>query len=157
MKLSTRTDPQDPADELIAQNDAATADDYNEVDFCNIYSGSSLVTPSVRTRFSLVREVPAPSKDSIVQEYRMGKRAAAGEKVALLYFECTSKKFYMGAGATVLVHGYSRIYNEVTVSEDVARQDNLRIIYESSRALSKLLGCKSNAELPAAFTMPPKA
>jgi hypothetical protein len=154
-KLTFYGDPQDAAGQLVAQYDSGVRD--KEVSFCRIHQGSSVVTPEVEVRFSLVQEVPEPSKDSIVTEYRMGESASAGVKVGILYFECTSKKLSLGAGATVLVHGVSRVSGEVTEPEDAARQDNLRIIYESSRFLSKLLGCKSNAGLPTTFAMPPEA
>lgn len=86
----------------------------------------------------------------------MGKVARATTKKGLLYFECSSSKFSLGAGATVLVRGESRTSDEVTEAEDAAQEDNLRIVYESSRAFSELLGCKTNAGLPDSFTMPPK-
>lgn len=148
--------PQETADELAAQHDSGTADVFDEIPFCRIHEGSSVVIPEVEVEFSLAQDIPEPSKDTIVKEYRMGKSASAGAKVGILYFECSSKKFSLGAGATVLVMGVARVSGEVTEPEGMARRDNLRIIYESSRALSKLLDCKSNAGLPASFTMPPE-
>ncbi len=86
----------------------------------------------------------------------MAKTALAGVKVSVLYFECSSKKFSLGAGATVLIRGEFRATLEPSEREDAARQDTLRVVYESSRILSGLLNCKSNAGLPATFTMPPE-
>ena len=86
----------------------------------------------------------------------MGKSALGGVGVGVLYFECSSKKFSLGAGATVLVRGEVRSRYQTSEPEDAAREDNLRIIYESSRALSDLLDCQSNAGLPVSFSMPPE-
>jgi hypothetical protein len=154
--ISFYGDPQDAADKLVAQYAAGAAGDFDEVSFCRIHQGSAVVIPEVEVKFSLTQKLPESSKQSILDDYRMGKSASAGAKVGLLYFECSSKRFALGAGATVLVMGASRVSGEVTEPEDKAQQDNLRIIYESSRTLSGLLGCKSNAGLPSSFTMPPE-
>ncbi|MFE9626876.1 hypothetical protein [Streptomyces sp. NPDC006527] len=156
IKISRSGDPKDAADELVANYDAGTPDSADRLDFCRFYRGSEVVIPAVEVRFSLTRKVEALSKNSIVDEYRMGRSARANDRLGILYFECTSDRFYLGGGATVLVRGESRVNPEPAASGVTAREDNLRIIYESSRAFSDLLGCKSNAGLPASFTMPPE-
>ncbi|MEV6178663.1 hypothetical protein [Streptomyces sp. NPDC052015] len=149
-------DPQGAVDGLVAQYDAGTASEWNDEDFCGAYKGSAGLD-SVRVRFSLAEEPPEKGNvASPFKEYRMAKAAIAGVKVGVLYFECFSDKFSSGAGATVLVRGEVRSRYETSESADAAREDTLRIVYESSRALSDLLDCKSNAGLPASFTMPPE-
>lgn len=155
-EVSYSGSPQAAADELILQQTTGEAKGSNFVDFCRFYKGSSVVTPAVRVIFSLEQEVSTLGKDPIVNEFRMGKSARAGERLGILYIECSSEKFSAGAGATVLVRGESRMNDEITESEAAAQKDNLRIIYESSRALVGLLDCKSKAGLPATFTMPPE-
>ncbi|KOU55240.1 hypothetical protein ADK57_45150 [Streptomyces sp. MMG1533] len=110
----------------------------------------------MQVEFSLVQEVSERAEGTIGKDYRMGKLARASTKLGVLYFECSSKRFSLGAGATVLVRGESRTNDEVTETEEAAQEDNLRIIYESSRAFSDLLKCKSHAGLPADFKMPPE-
>jgi hypothetical protein len=156
VKINHYGDPKDAADELIANYDAGTPDKVDRLDFCSFYRESDEVIPVVRVRFSLEQEIEELTKDSIVEEYRMGKSARTNDRLGILYFECTSDRFYLGAGATVLIRGEARVSLEAAESEVAAQEDNLRIIYESSRAFSDLLGCKSNAGLPASFTMPPK-
>ncbi|MFE0449817.1 hypothetical protein ACFW2D_00715 [Streptomyces sp. NPDC058914] len=156
MKISYYGDPEDTADELIANFDAGTPEEATRLDFCSFYKGNEVVTPSVRVRFSLEQEVEALGENSIVDEYRMGKSARAGDKLGILYFECTSDRFYLGAGSTVLIRGESRVSFEAAETGTAAREDNLRIIHDSSRAFADLLDCKSNAGLPAGFTMPPE-
>jgi hypothetical protein len=157
VKIRFSGHPEDTAGDFVAKYDAGVADEAEDLDFCRIYRESAEVLPSVEVRFSLVQEIPESSDDSIGAEYRMGKVARATTKKGVLYFECSSAKFSLGAGATVLVRGESRTIDEVTESENAAQEDNLRIVYASSRAFSELLGCKSNAGLPDSFTMPPQA
>ncbi|MFG2128257.1 hypothetical protein ACGFNV_10695 [Streptomyces sp. NPDC048751] len=149
-------DPQRAADGLVAQYDAGTASEWAEEGFCAAHEGSAGLD-SARVTFSLAQEVPEEGKvASIFKEYRMAKAALAGIKVGVLYFECSSGNFASGAGATVLVRGEVRSRYETSEAEGAARKDTLRVVYEASRALSKLLGCKSNAGLPSSFSMPPE-
>ncbi|MEU0111574.1 hypothetical protein ABZ313_40385 [Streptomyces sp. NPDC006251] len=146
----------DSADELVSHYDSGAPGEAHNLDFCRVYRGSSEVMPSVQVEFSLVQEVEKREESAIGKDYRMGVLARASTKLGVLYFECSSKRFNSGAGATVLVRGESRSNDEVSESEKAAQEDNLRIIYESSRAFSDLLDCKSNAGLPADFKMPPE-
>ncbi|MGI5194462.1 hypothetical protein ACQEVY_12640 [Streptomyces sp. CA-288835] len=156
VKVTFLGDPQGAADGLVAQYDAGTASEWDDEDFCGAHKGSAGLD-SVQVRFALAQEIPKKGEAaSIFKEYRMAKAALAGVKVGVLYFECSSEKFASGAGATVLVRGEVRSRYETSESEDAAREDTLRIVYESSRAFSGLLECKSNAGLPANFKMPPE-
>lgn len=147
-------DVQRTADELVGQYDAGVNDPNADIDFCGAHRGSSGLA-SAFVRFSLPQEVPEEGKvASIFKEYSMGKAALAAAKVGVLYFECSSEKFGGGAGTAVLVRGEVRSSYEATESEAAAREDNLRIVYESSRALSGQLQCKSNSGLSADFKMP---
>ncbi|MBO7937212.1 hypothetical protein JTP77_014930 [Streptomyces sp. S9] len=146
-------DPQGAADGLVAQYDAATASEYDYEEFCGVHRGEAGV-PAARVRFSLAEEAPEGEAARIFKRYRMGKAALAGVKVSVLYFECSSTTFSLGAGATVLVRGEFRATNEPSESEDAAREDTLRVVYEASSALSGLLDCESHAGLPSSFTMP---
>lgn len=150
-------DPADVAGELIAKVDAGTPAEADHLEFCSIYRESGEVIPAVRVRFSVEEKVESLGKSPIVREFRMGKSARAGDRLGILYFECSSAKFALGAGGTVLVRGESRVSFEPSETGAAAQEDNLRIVYEYSRAFADLLGCKSNAGLPATFTMPPKA
>jgi hypothetical protein len=156
VKVNRYGHPKDAADGLIANHDAGTLGKADNLGFCSFYRETVEAIPSVEVKFSLVEDIPEKSDDSIGEYYRLGKAAVATTKKGVLYFECSSKKFSMGDGAAVLVRGESRTNDEVTESEAAAREDNLRIVYESSRALSDLLGCKSNAGLPSSFSMPPE-
>jgi hypothetical protein len=144
------------ADEVVSNYDSGAPGEANNLDFCRIYRESSEVMPSVQVEFSLVQEVEKREEGTIGKDYRMGVLARASAKLGVLYFECSSTRFKSGAGATVLLRGESRSNDDVSESEKVAPEDNLRIIYESSRAFSGLLECKSNAGLPADFKMPPE-
>lgn len=155
-KTSFLGDPQGAAGGLVAKYDAGAAKERDYEYFCGVHEGSAGLA-SAQVRFSLVQEFPKKGEAaSIFKEYRMAKVALAGVKVGVLYFECSSKKFSLGAGATVLVRGEVRSLYETSESESAAREDTLRIVYESSRALSELLDCGSNAGLPATFSMPPE-
>ncbi|MFJ4280731.1 hypothetical protein [Streptomyces massasporeus] len=146
----------DSADELVSNYDSGAPGEANNLDFCRAYRDSSEVMPSIQIEFSLVQEVEKREETTIGQDYRMGVLARASTKLGVLYFECSSKRLNSGAGATVLVRGESRSNDEAAESEKATQEDNLRIIYESSRAFSSLLDCKSNAGLPATFKMPPE-
>jgi hypothetical protein len=155
-KATILGDPQRAADGLVAQHDTGTVSEWDDEYFCSAHRGSAGLD-SARVEFSLAEEPPeAGQVASIFKEYRMAKSALAGIKVGVLYFECSSKKFSSGTGATVLVRGEVRSRYETSEPEDAAREDTLRIVYESSRILSGLLDCKSNAGLPNSFTMPPE-
>lgn len=144
------------ANEIVSSYDSGASGEAENLDFCRIYRGSSEVMPSVQVEFSLVQEVEKREEGTIGKDYRMGVLSRANAKLGVLYFECSSARFKSGAGATVLVRGESRSNDEVTESGKAAPEDNLRIIYESSRAFSGLLECKSNAGLPTDFKMPPE-
>lgn len=156
VKTTFLGDPQGAADGLVAKYDSGTASEWDYENFCGAHKGSAGLE-SVKVRFSLAQELPEKGEvASIFKEYRMGKAALAGIKVGVLYFECSSEKFASGAGATVLVRGEVRSRYETSESEDAAREDTLRIVYESSHTFSDMLECKSNAGLPADFKMPPE-
>ncbi len=156
VKVTYIGSPQRTADHLVALHDAGNVSEWDEANFCGAHKGSAGLE-SVQVKFSLAEESPKTGHAaSIFKEYRMAKAALAGIKVGVLYFECSSKKFAAGAGATVLVRGEVRSRYETSEPEETAREDTLRIIYESSRALSDLLGCNSNAGLPSSFSMPPE-
>ncbi|MEU9571760.1 hypothetical protein AB0D62_18080 [Streptomyces massasporeus] len=146
----------DSADELVSNYDSGAPGKAKNLDFCRVYRESSEVMPSIQVEFSLVQEVEQREESTIGKDYRMGVLARASGKLGVLYFECSSKRFDSGAGATVLVRGESRSNDHVAESEKAAREDNLRIIYESSRAFSDLLDCKANAGLPDDFKIPPE-
>jgi hypothetical protein len=148
--------PQEAAERLVAQYDAGTPDKSSAVDFCDVHKEAAGLD-SAQVSFSLAQDVPERGKSaSVFKEYRMAKAALVGTKVGVLYFECTSKRWAAGTGATALVRGEVRSRYETSAPDSTARQDALRVTYESSLFLSELLGCKSNADLPAAFTMPPE-
>ncbi|MFI5677774.1 hypothetical protein [Streptomyces cellulosae] len=156
VKVTYLGNPQRTADHLVAQHDVGSASEWDDTNFCGVHTGSTGLE-SVRVSFSLPEEPHETGHAaSIFKEYKMAKAALAGVKVGVLYFECSSKKFAMGAGATVLIRGEVRSRYETSEPEEAAREDTLRIVYESSRALSDLLGCKSNAGLPSSFSMPPE-
>ena len=154
---SYRGDPQRTVDWLIGQHMTGKIDPYKDMTFCGAYKGSS-GRDSVMVSFSLAQEAPAEGKAaSVFTEYRMGKSALASTKKGVLYFECIGGKFGGESGESVLIRGESQNrYSEVTESPDAARKDNLHIVYESSRTLSGMLGCKSNSGLSSSFKMPPE-
>ncbi|WP_159053166.1 hypothetical protein [Streptomyces regalis] len=155
-KVAYLGNPQGAADDLVALYDTGTASEWDEVDFCGAHKGSEGLG-SVQVRFALADKLPEEGNvASIFKKYSMAKAALAGVKVGVLYFECSSKNFASGAGATVLVRGEVRSRYETSEPEEAAREDALRIVYESSRAVADLLACKSNAGLPGSFTMPPE-
>ncbi|WP_225840072.1 hypothetical protein [Streptomyces sp. NK08204] len=108
--------------------------------FCGAYEGLSGLD-SVGVDFSLAQELPEKGEAaSIFTKYIMGKTALASTKVAVLYFNCSSGKF---DGATVLIRGEVRSRYDVTEPPAAAREDNLRILHDSSQTLSALLKCKA--------------
>ncbi|MGW3017695.1 hypothetical protein [Streptomyces longwoodensis] len=148
--------PQEAAERLVAQYDAGTPDKSRAVDFCDVHKEAAGLD-SAQVSFSLAEDVPERGRSaSIFKEYRMAKAALVGTKVGVLYFACASKQLAAGKGGTVLVRGEVRSRYETSAPDSTARQDALRVIYESSFSFSKLLGCKSNADLPETFTMPPE-
>lgn len=157
-KISGHGSPRSSVEKLVNRYDAGLteAQASKRVDFCGYYIGPSVVMPAVQVRFSFEGEMLDLGTDSVVRKYRMAESAYAANRMGSIYFECSSDRFAVGAGATVLVHGESRSLGEPAEAGVAARRDNLRIIYESSRVFSELLGCKSNAGLPSTFMMPPE-
>jgi hypothetical protein len=146
-------DPQRTVDQLAEQYLKGKADSQ-DFTLCGAYKRSSGLD-SVRVQFSLAHELPEKGKSaSFFKEYRMGKAALAGTKVAVLYFECTSAQF---SGTNQLVRGEVRSRYEVDEPSTAAREDNLRIVHDSSRALSGLLKCKAGSGVTDSFKMPPAA
>ncbi|MGW1597056.1 hypothetical protein [Streptomyces sp. NPDC002343] len=144
-------DPRRTADQLAAQYLTGRADETG-LSFCGAYAGSS-GPASVEVQFSLSRALPrkrAAAAD--FKEYRMGKAALVGAKTAFLYFDCSSSKF---DGTTQLIRGEVRTTYEDTEPPAVAREDHLRVLHDSSRVLSGLLGCGQGSGITGAFTMPP--
>ncbi|MDN3265546.1 hypothetical protein QWJ26_38235 [Streptomyces sp. CSDS2] len=84
----------------------------------------------------------------------MGKAALVGPKTASLYFDCSSAKF---GGTTQLLRGEIRATYEDTEPPAAARKDHLRVLHDSSRALSDLLGCEGGSGITGEFVMPPAA
>ncbi|MFG2931950.1 hypothetical protein [Streptomyces achromogenes] len=84
----------------------------------------------------------------------MRKAALVGPRTASLYFDCSSAKF---DGTTQLVRGEVRTAYEDTEPPAAARKGHLRVLHDSSRALSDLLGCEGGTGITGAFAMPPEA
>ncbi|MEU7414155.1 hypothetical protein AB0B40_33425 [Streptomyces sp. NPDC042638] len=150
-KVEYEGDPALTANQLVTQY-LTGKPDQREYFFCGAYKDSS-EHESVRIDFSLTHVLPrADTTGSEFQGYRMGKAARVSSRAGYLYFDCSSAKFDR---TTQLVHAELEPIFRVTETAAAAREDNLRVLHGSSRALSRLLGCEKGTGITGAFTMPP--
>ncbi|MYY00052.1 hypothetical protein GT045_35990 [Streptomyces sp. SID486] len=150
-KVEYEGDPALTASQLAAQYLTGKAD-QKDYFFCGAYRGSA-EHESVRINFSLTQELPrASTTGSEFKGYRMGKLARVSSRAGYLYFDCSSVKFDR---TTQLVRAEIDPITGVTEPSDAAREDNLRVLHGSSRALSRLLECEPGTGITGSFTVPP--
>ncbi|MEU3525564.1 hypothetical protein AB0E62_17105 [Streptomyces sp. NPDC038707] len=143
-------EPRRTAEQLAAQYLTGKTDETG-LSFCGAYTKSS-GPASVEVEFSLSRRLPRERATATdFTRYRMGKTALVGTKTAFLYFDCASAKF---DGTTQLVRGEVRTAHENAEPPAAARKDHLRVLHDSSRALSGLLGCETGSGITGPFVMP---
>ena len=124
-------------------------------ELCTAYASS--FNNGTSFTYALENELPRRDIDPRFTQYGMGALTLAKAKSAYLFMECKSPRFELPTSDPILLSG--EIYNGHLPDsrDDVARDENLRLLHAVSLALVRELHCKNDAGLPTTFRMSPKA
>ncbi|MFF9818344.1 hypothetical protein [Streptomyces sp. NPDC014006] len=142
---------------LVSEYRTHGTDEVVRAGFCWLYGGEKDLS-DITISFAVSDRVPRPNEvASMFTPYRLGALALTSPQRAVIYLKCSSVKFASdGSRQTIVLRGETN--NRYTPHDTAAASsNNLVVMHSASLALSKALGCESNAGLPNQYSMPPKA
>ncbi|MFI6208719.1 hypothetical protein ACIBAI_20315 [Streptomyces sp. NPDC051041] len=152
---SSRDGATGAAKEIVSEYRTNGITGGNEVGICWIYRSKKDVS-DLTISSSFATEIPKSSTvASVFTPFKMGEIALAGNREAVVYMQCSSRRFETdGSQETFTLRVEASNRYEPDGSPVELQEKNLTVAHSASLALAKALDCKNNGGLTSEFRMP---